>query len=149
MGSRSEQETLSAREVVGRREKYVAKPSEPGVVDAAICGESRSEIGALLIPARETVERLVENGRSLSDVELYRRPEILEQLEDLLKDLAGKATGSSNRIARAIIIDTPPQIADGEVTEKGTLNQNILLSNRASSVEALYRGDPPVILARK
>ncbi len=58
------------------------------------------------------------------------------------------ATGSATRVARLLLLDAPPSLDRGEITDKGTLNQRAVLTHRADRVDALYReGDPAVIRA--
>jgi feruloyl-CoA synthase len=60
------------------------------------------------------------------------------------------ATGSSTRIMRAVLLDTPLSIDRGEVTDKGSINQRAVLTHRAELVEAMHdarRNDPLVIYA--
>ncbi|MEA2873012.1 MAG: feruloyl-CoA synthase, partial [Hyphomicrobiales bacterium] len=56
----------------------------------------------------------------------------------LLDGFAKAATGSSNRIARAILLDTPPSLDVGEATDKGSINQRMVLQNRTALVNELY-----------
>ena len=60
----------------------------------------------------------------------------------LLKELAQTSTGSSNRVARAMLMEQPPSIDAHEVTDKGSFNQGAVLSNRAALVEELYAPEP-------
>jgi len=53
-----------------------------------------------------------------------------------------ESTGSSNRIARYLILDEPPSLDAGEITDKGSLNQRAVLARRAALVEALYAAPP-------
>ncbi len=108
------------------------------VSDAAICGENRSELGALLIPSRERLEALVGAESQLSDEELHNHPKVRARISHLLSKQASEATGSSNRIARAIIVKDPLDVSRGEITEKGSLNQKALLANRPDLVDQLY-----------
>ena len=62
------------------------------------------------------------------------------KLTEMLKTFS--STGSSNRIARAMVLEEPPSLDGGEVTDKGTINQKAVLKNRRKLVEELYR-DPP------
>ncbi|MBL8669976.1 MAG: AMP-binding protein [Alphaproteobacteria bacterium] len=55
---------------------------------------------------------------------------------------AGQA-GSSARIARALLLDEAPSQAEGEINDKGYLNQRVALERRAAAVEALYADPPP------
>ena len=66
-------------------------------------------------------------------------PEALRTiLQKALDALAAGATGSSNRIARALILEEPPSIDAGEITDKGSINQRAVLRTRANLVELLY-----------
>ncbi len=68
--------------------------------------------------------------------------QVRETFERLLRELGAKSTGSSNRIARAMIMTEPLSIDKHEVTDKGSLNQGAILKNRAGLVEELYAGKP-------
>ena len=92
--------------------------------DVVITGADRSELGALMFPAGK-----VEAG------ELGRR---LRSMEN---------TGSSNRIARLMVLDEPPSLDAGEMTDKGSINQRAVLKRRAKLVEELYAGSARVITA--
>ena len=91
----------------------------PLVRDVVIAGEGRNEIGVLIFPAA-----------AMDRDELQRRMKTFE------------STGSSNRIARAMVLDEPPSLDAGEMTDKGSINQRAVLARRAALVEELYR-DPP------
>ena len=88
----------------------------PLVRDVVITGEGRSEVGALIFPAA--------------------KGDFLARLRSF------PSTGSSNRIARAMVLDEPPSLDAGEVTDKGSINQRAVLKRRAALVEELYR-EPP------
>jgi feruloyl-CoA synthase len=94
------------------------------VQDVALAAPDRDYVGALLFPAR---------GATAG------------QLAALIEEFARRGTGISNRIQRALIMEQPPSMDAGEVTEKGSLNQKAVLSNRAAQVEELYAGSPRVI----
>jgi len=53
------------------------------------------------------------------------------------------ATGSSTRITRAMLLDTPLSIDQGEVTDKGSVNQRAVLEHRKALIEELYAPTPP------
>ena len=69
-----------------------------------------------------------------------------EAFRERLTRFLGSATGSSTRITRAILMDTPLSIDKGEVTDKGSLNQRAVLKHRAALVDALHAGALPFIL---
>jgi feruloyl-CoA synthase len=59
-------------------------------------------------------------------------------MEALLDAFNAGATGSSNRVCRMAILDEPPSLDAGEVTDKGTLNQRAILARRRALVDRLY-----------
>ena len=91
----------------------------PLVRDVVIAGDGRNELGALLFLA----------GKSTTD-------------ELKLRLATFPSTGSSNRIARALVLDEPPSLDAGEMTDKGSINQRAVLARRAALVEELYRSPP-------
>jgi feruloyl-CoA synthase len=90
----------------------------PLVRDAVIVGEGKSEIGALLVLAQPDAPR--------------------DAIAQRIAAFNAGATGSSNRIARFAILDEPPSLDAGEVTDKGTLNQRAIARRRHAVVERLY-----------
>ena len=50
------------------------------------------------------------------------------------------ATGSAMRIEWLLLLDQPPSIDQGEITDKGSINQRAVLQCRAELVEAAYQG---------
>jgi feruloyl-CoA synthase len=92
--------------------------------DVVIAGEGRSEVGALVFPAGNAVAA-----------------HFLERLKTF------PGTGSSNRIARAMLLEEPPSLDAGEMTDKGSINQRAVLRRRAALVEELYAGSARVLLA--
>ena len=67
-----------------------------------------------------------------------------QRLADHLYD---SGTGSATRVARAIVLEEPPHIDRGEITDKGSINQRAVLLHRAALVERLYAGGDDVIVA--
>ena len=54
------------------------------------------------------------------------------------------STGSSTRITRAVLLDTPMSIDRGEVTDKGSINQRAVLEHRSRLIDELYSPAPAV-----
>ena len=78
--------------------------------------------------------------------EIAARADITACIADLLTKMVREATGSASRVARAVVLTEPPSIDQGEVTDKGSINQRALLSTRAALVHALYAGTAPISL---
>ncbi len=59
-----------------------------------------------------------------------------------LREFLATSTGSSTRITRAILVDSPLSIDRGEVTDKGSINQRAVLEHRADLIDELYSPTP-------
>ncbi len=92
-----------------------------------IAGHDRDEVTALIFPDVNQCGQL----QSASGTRAT--------FEALLKTFAGTSAGSSTRVERAILLDEPPSLDEGELTDKGTVNQRAILRRRADLVEMLYR----------
>ena len=53
----------------------------------------------------------------------------------------------SNRVVRAILLDAPPSLDVGEATDKGSINQRMVLRHRAALVQELYSSPSPRVIA--
>lgn len=115
------------------------------VRDAVIADEGRGELGALLIPFRPALERLVAEGHALSDAELCDRPEVHQEVRARLLAYNQSAGGSSLRVPRVMFLSGTLDLNKGEITDKGSVNQRAILRSRKDQVEALFAGAPGVI----
>lgn len=106
--------------------------------DVVVAGEGRNELGILIVPSRPVIERLVENSESLSDAELFAHQQLRSQLESLLQRYNKAAGGASLRVGRAIVLTEPLSLDAGEITDKGSVNQRVVLRTHAGLVESLY-----------
>ena len=120
----------------------------PYVKDVVIAGLDRGAIAALVFPDLEHCRALVALPVETSAQEVVRDPKVRGRMQALLRSLAKSATGSSNRVARAVLLTEPPSIDAGEMTDKGSINQRAVLKNRAALVEGLYANPlPPDVIA--
>ena len=67
--------------------------------------------------------------------------EVREHLAQALARLNDDA-GSASRIERLLLLEAPPSLDAGEITDKGYLNQRRCLECRAGDVARLY-AEPP------
>ena len=123
------------------RARFIAA-SAPLARDVVIAGINRDEISALVIIDLDGC-RLINPELAADDIaaaanDAAVRSAFRERLEKLL----ATATGSSTRITRAILLDTPLSIDRGEVTDKGSINQRAVLEHRNALVEELYAATP-------
>jgi feruloyl-CoA synthase len=113
--------------------------------DVVIAGEGRDELTALVVPFRPAIVRLVPEGEKLSDDALVAKDEVRSELARRLEAYNATAGGASMRIARLLVMTTPLDLDKGEVTDKGSVNQQAVLRSRSDLVEALYGDDARVI----
>ncbi|MGE0295736.1 feruloyl-CoA synthase [Pseudonocardia sp.] len=107
--------------------------------DAVLAGHDRAEVTALAwlnLPEARAVCRLGPDD----DVPLDH-PALREHLADTLARLAA-GTGSAGRVARLLLCAEPPDLDAGEITDKGYLNQRVVLDRRADLVDRLYAEQP-------
>ena len=96
----------------------------PHVQDAVITGHDRDELGALLF--------LTESARSLPEAQLRA------DLQQGLRAMKAGGGGSSQTPTRVLCLPDTPNMATGEITDKGYVNQRLSLQQRAKEVLALY-----------
>src|ERR1700722_9056676 len=123
------------------RARFVAACA-PLVRDVVIAGINRDEVSALVILDLDGC-RLINPALPSDDVGVMAAdPLIREALRERLIKFLATATGSSTRIARAVLIDTPLSIDRGEVTDKGSINQRAVLDHRTGLIDQLYSAKP-------
>ena len=115
----------------------------PFVRDVVITGHDRDDVGMMIFADVEACCALCPAGSLRSGTgsrasDILRHEAVRERFRHLLAAFAAEATGSSNRVSRAIILEEPPSLDAREITDKGSLNQRAVLENRAALVEELY-----------
>jgi feruloyl-CoA synthase len=129
------------------RAAFIARCA-PFVKDVVIAGVDRDFISVLIFPDLDACRRLAPDLANASAVEIVAHESLRREFRFLLDSLAKAATGSSNRVVRALLLDTPPSLDVGEVTDKGSINQRMVLRHRAALVQELYASTPsPRVIA--
>ena len=122
----------------------------PYVRDVVIAGADRDFIAALVFPDFDACRRLSSDLKDAAPTAIVAHESVRREFAFLLESFARAATGSSNRVARAILLDTPPSLDVGEATDKGSINQRMVLRHRAALVEELYADKPSSrVISRK
>ncbi|GAA0002087.1 hypothetical protein BRDID11002_20880 [Bradyrhizobium diazoefficiens] len=123
------------------RARFVAACA-PLVRDVVIAGINRDEVSALVVLDLDGC-RLVNPTLPADDLVVATRDRLVrEAFRERLTRFLGSATGSSTRITRAILMDTPLSIDKGEVTDKGSINQRAVLEHRGALIDELYAANP-------
>jgi feruloyl-CoA synthase len=104
--------------------------------DAVICGHDREYVAALAWLDAEATGRLL--GGAINGLNDQR---VREHIRRALRDL-GPHGGSSSAVERLLLLDAPPSLVAGEITDKGYVSQRTVLRLRAEAVERLYAREP-------
>jgi feruloyl-CoA synthase len=124
------------------RARFIAACA-PLVRDVVIAGINRDHISALVVLDLDGC-RLINPKLPSGDIAAAASD---AKIRDAFIELFGKflaaSTGSSTRVTRAVLLDTPLSIDRGEVTDKGSINQRAVLDHRSDVIEQLYAPAPP------
>jgi feruloyl-CoA synthase len=124
------------------RARFIAACA-PLVRDVVIAGINRDEIAALVVLDIDGC-RLINPTLPQDDLAATAAdPLIRDAFRERFTKFLATATGSSTRIARAVLLDTPLSIDRGEVTDKGSINQRAVLEHRSRLIDEIYAPAPP------
>jgi feruloyl-CoA synthase len=128
---------------VGPMRARLVEHLAPLAKDVVIAAPDRDEIGILIFPDIEACRHLAADLPASAPVDsVIHHPKVTAELRARLNSFAKQATGGSTRVCRAHILTEPPSLDAGEITDKGSLNQRMVLRHRADVVDELY-ADPP------
>lgn len=124
---------------VGALRARIVEHFAPLVRDAVIAGADRDDIAALVFPDVEACRKLAPDlpaGAAATDV--LNDPRVRGEFTAKLAGFAKTSTGSSTKVVRLILCAEPPSMDVGEATDKGSINQRMVLKHRAALVAELY-----------
>jgi feruloyl-CoA synthase len=110
--------------------------------DVVIAGLNRDFVGILIVPDLGGCQTVVGSGTATTDKELLNDMRIRQHIAAALRAHASANRGSSQHARRALVLDEPLSIDRGEITDKGSVNQRMVLSERAVLVDELYMEVP-------
>jgi feruloyl-CoA synthase len=119
------------------------------IADALICGEGRDYLAVLAWPALAPCRRVIgEHAERMEPSEVVRHAAVRSAIVTALKSHNEAHAGSSSRVARCAFLLEPPCANAHEISDKGTINQNVALRRREADVERLYSTtvDPEIIV---
>jgi feruloyl-CoA synthase len=105
--------------------------------DAVIAGHDQEYASALAWLDQKDARRLCGASEDVPLDDPLVRAHLAESLADM-----NESVGSASRIQRLLLLDEPPNMDAGEITDKGYVNQRAVLDQRADLVTRLYM-DPP------
>ncbi len=119
----------------------------PLVLDVVITGHGRDDVGLLIFPRLDSCKALAGLGPAADAEEVLASGPVRDFFQGMLDRLFARGTGSSSRVVRAMVLGAPLSIDLGEVTDKGSVNQRLVLLHRPADVEKLYAGEAGVLRA--
>ncbi|MBH0093669.1 AMP-binding protein [Pseudoalteromonas sp. SCQQ13] len=112
---------------------------KPYFLDAVITGHNQADIGLLLVPNMTYLEKkynLTEEQQISSYLQTIN--ELIESVVKLLKEYNETHYSNSTRVCRFAFLPQPPSIEKNEITDKGYLNQRVLLGNWSDLVDKMH-----------
>jgi len=114
--------------------------ASPALQDAIIAGENRESLGMLAWLNAAGCRKLV--GCDAPLPELARHPGLREHVREAIARWNAEHSGSSQKIARVLLLPDAPSIDADEITDKGYINQRLALERRKAEVERLFASTP-------
>ncbi len=109
----------------------------PVAQEVVVTGQDADRIGFLIFPNLPACRALSGLPAEATPDEVLSSASVVERVRKGMRALRDEGGGSSSYAAAAIILGKPPSIDDGEITDKGYINQRRVLACRADLVEAL------------
>ena len=136
---------------VGVLRARVIQVGSPFVRDMVVAGHDRDSLSILIFPEINACRGLCSGlPQDATAGQILAHEATRARFQQLLDLLVAEATGSANRIERALLMEEPASIDANEITDKGSINQRAVLERRAALVEELYEvpSSPRVIAAK-
>jgi long-chain acyl-CoA synthetase len=117
--------------------------ADPCIDQAAVCGEGRNFLTALLVPNWDNVRRALEaNGAGWSPEMRACPPH--PAVEALLRERVGRALVDlcgAEQVKKFVVLAEPFSVANDELTVSLKLRRNVVQARYARQLDALYAGD--------
>ncbi|HCP76320.1 MAG TPA: feruloyl-CoA synthase, partial [Pusillimonas sp.] len=114
----------------------------PVAQDIVVTGHDRDAIGFLVFPNFAACRQIAGLGEDTPVNEVIAHPKVVDTVRQGLARLKNEHPASSTHAQTALLLDSPPSVDDGEITDKGYTNQRAVLQRREMKVEALYETEP-------
>ncbi|WP_444843996.1 feruloyl-CoA synthase [Duganella caerulea] len=125
---------------VGPLRARVISTGAPYIQDVVVAGIDRDAIGLLVFPRMDQCQMLSGLGEDASAAAILSSAPVRRHFQQLLAQLNALATGSASRVDRLLLLEEAPSVTAGEQTDKGSINQRVVLERRAALVAAMYDG---------
>ncbi|MYM95004.1 feruloyl-CoA synthase [Duganella vulcania] len=125
---------------VGPLRARVISTGAPYIQDVVVAGIDRDAIGLLVFPRMDQCQLLSGLGEDAGAAAILSSAPVRRHFQQLLAQLNVVATGSASRVDRLLLLEEAPSVTAGEQTDKGSINQRVVLERRAALVAAMYDG---------
>ena len=115
---------------------------KPVAQDIVVTGHEQDEVGFLIFPNIPECRRLAGLNEDASIAAVLQHPKVREQVQNGLAALKQQGGGTSSYATRAMLLEELPAAEAGEITDKGYINQSMVLKRRADQVTLLYAQTP-------
>lgn len=108
------------------------------IQDVVITGQDNQFIGAIVFAGLDYCKKITGLGAHATPNKLINHIDIKQKLQEVLNELSIKSTGSATLVKRAVFADFVLSIDKGEITDKGSINQRMILQQHPEVVEKIY-----------
>jgi feruloyl-CoA synthase len=108
------------------------------IQDVVITGHDKEFVGAIVFAGVDYCKRIADLGKEIELNVIIQHKAVKEKLQVVLNEMAVKSTGSSSLIKRAVFADFNLNIDKGEITDKGSINQRMIIQNHPELVQKIY-----------
>ncbi|HWK60292.1 MAG TPA: AMP-binding protein [Eoetvoesiella sp.] len=118
--------------------EHLLEALHPLAADVVLAAPNQLELGALLFLNLAQVRKAFPGLAESEPARIARDPQVLAAIREGVQRYNAMFPASSTCIARALVLDRPPSLDDGEITDKGHINQRGVLKTRAAAVDRMY-----------
>lgn len=112
---------------------------KPFAQDIVVTGHDRNRLGFLIFPNITACRTLCpELSDDATPADIIANPAVIKHLKEKLLAMHQSGGGSSTYPKMVALMDVPPSSDAGEITDKGYINQRMVLIQRKQWVERLY-----------
>jgi feruloyl-CoA synthase len=115
----------------------------PYAFDVVIAGHNQDYVSALVFPWLDACRGLCPDlPITGSPEEIVNADAVRAHFQHRLNEFWARGTGGTTRVARIILDALPPTLGTGEMADKGTVAQRMVLERRAVTIRELYEPQP-------
>jgi feruloyl-CoA synthase len=130
---------------VGSLRAQLVAALSPIAQDVVIAGLDRDYVTALIVPDLQACARLLQS-EDIGYARAAAHEQLMAWVRTRLEGHAARNRAATRCVRRAMVLPSSPSLDQGEITDKGSINQRAVLRCRAELVAALYADIPPAVV---